>query len=165
MRYARFFFVAFALACGSFATTAPALAAGTSLHICNHGSLKVTITAGYFSPGPDDDPGTLYGPFVSRGWWQIEPGDCKSIANPFSARYFWWWGYDSNEYFDGSATASDRYYCVPNPAVASSSFAFEDENRSESDCTSGHFATDGSANRWVNARKVDVEVDPDVTIT
>jgi hypothetical protein len=63
------------------------------MRICNHSDGKIAVAAGYLSSGPNDDADTLTGPFVSRGWCTLQPGECATVTNPFAARYMYWSGF------------------------------------------------------------------------
>jgi uncharacterized membrane protein len=138
---------------------ARASATAPPLHICNRSQYEVTVAAGYPSSGPDDHDNLLTGPFVSLGWWVLEPGECVSVPNPFSARYMYWTGYKTEHglfWNDG-----DAHFCVPNTAVAPPRFTFERQNESEDACVNSAAYASGGPNQWVPARQVDVSVDPD----
>ena len=99
-------------------SSAPAAASGISLSICNRSESEINVAAGYRSTGPDDYGNQLTGPFVSLGWWVLEPGGCASIANPFSARHMYWTGYISHErtFLDGGRILFLRSEHVGNSA-------------------------------------------------
>jgi len=82
---------------------------------------------------------------------RILHGQCATFANPFNARYMFWWGAVAGG-INAPGTvwnaSGDQSFCIPNvygaTADMSSSFTFEDENVSQSACESGR------ANpRWV----------------
>jgi uncharacterized membrane protein len=126
--------------------------AGTPLAICNQTSEGLTVAIGYHSSGVNDTAGSniLTGPFVSRGFWTVNPGKCQQFDNPFNARYMFWFGISkSGKIFD--ASGSDHFCVSINP------FTFEDENVSEDACTHSQTGV-----RWVGVRAVDLMVDPTV---
>ncbi len=146
----------------------PSSAAGTMLQFCNKSSAPIEVVIGYHSSGVNDTPNStvLTGPFVSRGWFVFAPGECGNLANPFSARYMFWWGHQAGTLNSGSTwdAFGDDHFCIadiygPNHV---DNFTFEDQNVSETACESGHVSPNG-ANLWVGVRKVDLEVDPTVT--
>jgi len=163
--------------------TGTARASGVGLTICNRTSDTLGIAVGYHSPGVDDpaDHSVLTGPFVSTGWWHVDAGQCYTFANPFSARYMFWFGFTPN--FNGApilsspdahasnsspqwTTNSDVQFCVTsffsNPTHVNHmtpSFTFEDENESESACHRSAYAL------WLPARKVDTWVNATVDFT
>src|SRR5215469_2685216 len=150
-----------------------AAADGRQLQICNQSSAELNnVVIGYYSRGSNDTQDTLSGPFVSIGYWSIAAGKCASFANPFNARYIFWWGHQNGIMnTSGGAdwtTNGGRHFCIPNvhgPAgIALSSFTFEDENESEAACEAS-YGPDSAVghNIWVPVRKVDLEVNPTVT--
>ena len=153
-------------------TVEPALAAGTPLVICNQtaGTLS-DVAVGYHSTGVNDAPGSriLTGPFVSTGWVRILHGQCATFANPFNARYMFWWGAVAGG-INAPGTvwnaSGDQSFCIPNvygaTADMSSSFTFEDENVSQSACESGRANPRVGPNIWARVRKVDLEVNAQV---
>jgi uncharacterized membrane protein len=162
--------IALSVATLAVASPRPASAAGIQMTICNQSSAQLTVIVGYHTTGVNDQPGSnvLTGPFVSQGFWKIDPGKCIPFANPFSARYMFWWGVNHaglNEYGAVWYTSGSDQFCIPNVyGSGNSSFTFEDENASEAACEKGHFSPNG-ANLWVNVRKVDLLVNPTVTFT
>jgi uncharacterized membrane protein len=128
--------------------------AGTPLVICNQTSDGLSVAIGYHSTGVNDTAGSnvLTGPFVSRGFWTVNPGKCQQFENPFSARYMFWWGISkSGKIFD--ASGSDHF------CISANTFTFEDENASENACTHSPDL------HWVGVRVVDLIVDPTVNFT
>lgn len=137
-------------------STTGAKASGTPLHLCNHSEYRINVAVGYHSSGPDDTGNMLTGPFVSRGWWVLEPGQCVSLDNPFSARYMYWTGYRQGAFLWDTA---DSYFCIP-AGDPPPRFTFERENESQDACVNAPPA--GSRpNIWLSTREVDVSVDPD----
>lgn len=136
--------------------SAPARAAGTPLRVCNHSSIRINVAGGYHSPGTDNSETVLTGPFVSKGWYVLEPGECVSIPNPFSARYMYWSGYTAQGVLwnDG-----DVHFCVPNLSEKPPRFTFEEENQSQAACEGSAYDSAGP-NQWIVARRVDVADDP-----
>ncbi len=152
---------------------APASAAGPQLTICNHTSSTLSdVAVGYHSSGVNDAPGSniLTGPFVSTGWTRILAGQCAGFANPFNARYLFWWGAQGGGINTGGnvwAVTGDASFCIPDVygpvADMASTFAFEDENVSQAVCESHSANPRVGPNRWVSVRKVDVDVNTTVT--
>ena len=138
-------------------SAAPASASGTPLHLCNHSEYRIDVAIGYHSSGPDDTGNMLTGPFVSRGWFIIEPGNCISIDNPFAARYMYWTGFRKGAFLWDTA---DSHFCIPTGTPAPR-FTFERQNESEDACVSAT-PLGPTANMWIATREVDVSVDPDV---
>lgn len=149
---------------GTLANARPASAAGTPLSICNRSVRELDVAFGYHSSGINDTAGSnvLTGPFVSRGWLILKTGQCGIAANPFNARYMFWWGTNDiglNSFGVVWSTNRNDYFCIPNPyGQATSVFTFEDENASKDECVKGK-------NIWVTARKVDLMVDATVNFT
>lgn len=167
----------------TFAKPAPAMADGTPLTICNRTDKNATFGGhtfgfafGYYTPGINDTPHILTGPFVSRGWLSVPVEQCVSAPNPFGARYMFWWadyqyvygpigdfGLDPNTAFcitpDDTTVAwlayAKTHPTAPEPPHHFASFTFEDENASKSVCERG-------VNWWVPVRKVDTLVDATV---
>lgn len=152
--------------CGALVAVAsvPAPALATSLQICNQTSTAISVAVSYASRGVNDTATLLTGPTVSVGWWGIQPNACASMANPFGARYMYWWGY----YIAGSALwpSSDSgsyHFCIPNDAASEvPQFTFEDQNASEDACTSSTPGDSGGANMWVESREVDLDVNANI---
>lgn len=168
MRYLLLLAFAMLLSGGAVLSAAkPALAAGTPLNVCNQTSTNISIAVGYFSSGPNDTNTELTGPFVSTGWWVISAGQCQNgIANPFAARYMYWWGF-----YDGGADhlwnddTTDYHFCIPNIHSNSATipgFTLEDENANEGACVNAAAADPFGANQWITAREVDMDVNPTV---
>lgn len=130
---------------------------GTGLTICDKTSSQISIAVGYHSSGPNDTSTALTGPFVSAGWWVIPSQQCATAANPFGARYMFWWGYYSTR---RPLWSSGTYgLCVPDAfgSYESPQFNFEDENESEQSCVGAPPDANGT-NLWVGAREVDTDV-------
>ena len=154
-------FVALVVGICAFVVPAPrAMATGTPLHFCNKSSKAFYLAIGYFSPGSNDTESKLTGPFVSRGWFHFDPGECSTVANPFGARYLYWTGYNDGgpDAWNTSSFHSDSHFCIPNSHPAGGPFTFERQNASETDCTSDSFYS-GYANDWVPVQEIDVVVD------
>jgi hypothetical protein len=158
----------------NFGFAVPVAAAGTPLTICNRTSMPVEdVAVGYHSSGVNDAAGSriLTGPFVSIGWvGEIAPGRCQNFANPFGARYMFWWGAVSNG-INFARTVwpvdGDDHFCIPNiygsgsqEADMTKTFTFEDQNASEVACESGSTNPKVGPNLWVRVRKVDLDVNP-----
>lgn len=166
------------------ATTSPARAAGTGLEFCNQSSAATFVAAGYHSPGVNDpaDHSLLTGPFVSIGWSTVGAGECHTFANPFNARYMFWFAanrsindaailpsLDPNAFNTTNglwSTNSDVFFCAtsyfdnPTHRVGEApSFTYEDENESEAACHRGAY------NLWLPVRKVDTWVNATVNFT
>jgi len=151
------------------AMPSPTFAAATvgPLNFCNRTSAKVAVAAGYYSQGVRDTRNMLTGPFVSRGWWFVEAGQCQSFANPFDARYMFWFPVrpenptsvppDSNADFSPIDTTNTAVHMC----ITSHSFTFEDENVSFYACHKDRAVH----TRWVVPHKVDTAVDPTVNFT
>lgn len=159
----------------------PASAAGTQMNICNQTSAPLTVTIGYHSSGVNDAAGSnvLTGPFVSRGFLVVAPGKCEGFANPFNARYMFWWGHnevglngirtiysDPKINYGPWTTNGNDHFCIPNVYGPNfiEGFTFEDENASEAACEKGHASQNGP-NLWVSVRAVDLLVDATVKFT
>jgi uncharacterized membrane protein len=144
------------------------------LTFCNQMSINVSVTTGYHSPGVGDpaDNSILTGPFVTTGWYQFAPGECAALANPFNARYMFWFG--MNNQFMNSQRAQTIVrdqnlpdsFCVPNYFNIANvpSFTFEDENKSPAACGDTDGAPQGH-NLWVHPRTVDTWVNATVNFT
>ncbi|MGH7715347.1 MAG: hypothetical protein ACREML_05040, partial [Vulcanimicrobiaceae bacterium] len=154
-----------------FLFSAPVSAAGTPLVICNRSSAPLLdIAVGYYSSGVADTSTALSGPFVSTGWSTgLLPGQCRNFANPFNARYIFWWGAARGGInTSGSvwATNGNDHFCVPNvygpTSNLSKTFTFEDENESQTVCESKSANPTVGHNLWVTVRKVDLPVNPTV---
>ena len=137
------------------ASAKPVSAARTPLTICNQTSVALVVAIGYHSSGVNDTAGSniLTGPYVSRGWFTVAPGQCQNMANPFNARYMFWWGAQSHGFNITSkwTTNGNDNFCIPNLYGPDhvDNFTFEDENASEAACEKGHFSTIGP-NVWVS---------------
>lgn len=80
------------------------------------------------------------------------------MANPFGARYVYWWAYTSNGPSWADTNTDYTHFCVPDIYETSvPQFNFEDQNASSSACTSAPPDAAGP-NMWVLAREVDVTV-------
>ena len=143
MRISIFFaMVALTAAISVCADRAPAEPTASALTLCNRLSDKVNIAIGYYSSGINDPGNVLTGPFVSRGWWTIESGQCRAFDNPFGARYMFWFGYQVSGLNDnpgkllGSLQDSRPNFCVPDYFSLSNvpAFTYEDENASFKAC-------------------------------
>ncbi|MGH7659622.1 MAG: hypothetical protein ACRENA_01720 [Vulcanimicrobiaceae bacterium] len=171
---ARIRFVLFMLGAMSapFWTPTVASAAGTPLVICNRSTAPLLdIAVGYYSTGAADTSTSLSGPFVSTGWQTgLAPGQCRNFANPFNARYMFWWaaargGINTSE--NVWTTNGNDHFCIPNvygaTADMSKTFTFEDENVSQAACESKSANPAVGHNLWVTVRKVDLPVDSTVS--
>jgi hypothetical protein len=134
------------------------------------------VAVGYHSTGVNDTPGSgiLTGPFVSTGWTsEIAPGRCVNYANPFNARYMFWWGAVANGINYARtvwAVSGDNSFCIPNIYGSGSQsgdiarqFTFEYENVSKAACESGSANPRIGPNLWVPVRMVDLAVNPTVS--
>ena len=144
------------------------------LSFCNKTSVQVGITVGYHSPGINDpaDHSVLTGPFVSKGWFHVNPRECATFANPFGARYMFWFGFST----DGKGLNTNRSaviggdgsrpkYCVTNHFNSHANhmtpnFTYEIENESAAECVRAGGSTKDSL--WVTPRLVDTWVDATV---
>jgi uncharacterized membrane protein len=144
------------------ASTGRASAAGTPLQICNQTSEHINVAVGYHSTGVNDAPNSnvLTGPFVSTGWWRVEGGKCMTFANPFGARYMFWYGFSPTGGLNATtpwATNGLDNFCIANiHGPQAHGFTLEDENASQTVCA-GSRTADGP-NEWVSVRKVDIVV-------
>lgn len=149
---------------------APASAASAPIYFCNKSANKIAVAVGYHSPGVDDRPDrpVLTGPFVSRGWYELEAGACTSMDNPFHARYMFWYGWgkglNDNEYsviFMRNPEVRVPKFCVKNYFTNGKvrAFTFEPENASIATCDATPDAL------WVIPKIVDTWVDPAVNFT
>jgi uncharacterized membrane protein len=141
---------------------APALAYSSApLTICNKTSEGVVVAIGYHSPGVNDpaDRSVLTGPFISRGWKEIAPGECHDFSNPFSARYMFWFGWgkkdggiDIGKLAESHTDTSD--FCTNNFAADGNvpAFTYESENESETACkqVDGFWVAPLVVDTWVN---------------
>lgn len=156
-----------ATAVALFVTANRASAAGTPITICNQTSSAISVAASYRSSGPNDTATTLSGPIVSVGLWGIPPSQCATIANPFAARYVYWWGYVGGP--GGSPLWGENggpHFCVPDiyGPTAVPQFTLESENESEAACVAASYDSNGP-NIWVPAREIDVDVDATVNFS
>lgn len=152
----------------------PALAyTSAPLKFCNNASGVASVAFGYHSPGVRDpaDHSILTGPFVSRGWWTVEAGECKTFENPFDARYMYWFavggGLNSNESMVLSMRNADvpEHLCVNNyfSSGAVPAFTYEDENESAAACDKDESIQ--AHNLWITPRNVDTWVGATVNFT
>jgi uncharacterized membrane protein len=156
-------------ATGMLIISAPAFAepATAPLNFCNRTSNPVAVAVGYYSSGVNDTQNELTGPFVSRGWWTVNGGQCQSLANPFDARYMFWFALppENPSSVPPDTNADGSQIDAANPArhmcIRSMAFTFEDDNVSYGVCKKNN----PTNSRWVLAHKVDTEVDPDVNFT
>lgn len=154
---------------------APALAYSSApLTFCNRTAVAdVNLAYGYHSPGVHDpaDHSVLTGLFVSRGWVIVKPGECRTIPNPFDARYMFWFAATAGVNDNGSTVLPMRnadvpeHFCVNNYLSGADvpEFTYEDENESADACDK-----DGSIqahNLWVTPQVVDTWVDATVNFT
>lgn len=149
----------------------PQSAHAANMTFCNRTSAQVGIAVGYYSSGVSTDasPNVLTGPFVSHGWWLIDPGSCDPVDNPFNARYMFWFGISkglNDNYVNVQAmesSNSERHFCIPwyfgTDGKSTKSFTLEDENRSLEACHAG------ASRLWVVPHMVDIAVDPTVNYT
>src|SRR5689334_16816836 len=96
---ARFTWAASVIAMLTALTSSPALAYSSApLTFCNKTDNKVFLAVGYHSPGVNDpaDHSLLTGPFVSRGFFAVESGNCITEPNPFDARYMFWFAFSKS---------------------------------------------------------------------
>jgi uncharacterized membrane protein len=163
---------AIVLACSFALPTKQAAADGPSLKICNQTSDQISVAAGYFTTGSSDTSSALSGPFVSRGWWAIDPGQCASIGNPFAARYMYWNGYMAHKWAHSDSpwlwTDSYTHFCAPNIRTSGdiNAFSFEQENANGRDgCVNGPQYNSNGPNEWVPSREVDLQIDTTVYYT
>jgi uncharacterized membrane protein len=161
----------FSVAAGALAMSDKAAAAPTAyrLTVCNKSSVKIYVAAGYRTPGNDDvkDEDGVYeslsGPFVSEGWWNLDPGQCsQAMENPFYARFMYWFAHPEGAGMgDGFSTAANYHFCVPyrgeNGQIPA--FTYEDENASSTACQSP------GNNMWVSVRRVDLPVNAEADYT
>jgi uncharacterized membrane protein len=162
------FAVAVAFAALMFAGAAEAEPSAQPLTICNQYSEHIRVAYGYYSSGVNDTNNVLSGPFVSRGWWFVEPGQCRTFENPFSARYMYWFAWahgihDSMDAIQQERSSSDLHFCITNyfGSATTYGFTFEDENVDSAACDR---VTSPQPALWVVPHKVDTVVDPQVTV-
>ena len=123
------------------------------------------VAVGYFTSGVNDSGNVLSGPFASRGFWIIQPGQCQTFDNPFNARYMFWFAFahginDDMSAITGARTDERLHFCVPNYFGAQvASFTYEDENVSAAACDQAGNAL------WVVPRKVDTLIESSVNVT
>lgn len=139
-------------------TPTRAVADGTRLHLCNHSQYRIDVAVGYHSSGPNDTGNVLTGPFVSHGWYILQPGECGNFPNPFSARYMYWSGFRQGALL---INQSDTHFCVPSMLDRPPEFTFERQNESDDACANSTPADSSGPNQWIASHEVDVMVDPD----
>ena len=149
------------------------------LTFCNKTDVKVGLAAGYHSPGVNDpaDHSVLTGPFVSRGWYPVEPGSCVTVPNPFGARYMFWFAFSKAFNSDYGTLVFQRiedgdHFCIASYFGDGSgnkvpSFTYEDENVSKDACdiAGGSHPDVSSTTEWIKATSVDTWVDATVNFT
>ena len=84
-----------------FAVLAPAAPAKADFRFCNGTASRVGVAIGY----KDDDE------WVTEGWWNIEPGDCRSVlVGPLASRYYYVHAvdYDQGGEWNGEALMCTR---------------------------------------------------------
>ncbi len=163
-----------AFACAALALIVPVSASAYTsapLTFCNKTSVVVGVVVGYHSPGVNDptDHSVLTGPYVSNGWFKVEPGACATLANPFSARYMFWYAASSefNNVDINQIGLRDEHlpdsFCVTNYFRSGlvPDFTFEDENVSPATCGDVIGAPQGH-NLWVHPKNADTWVNATV---
>jgi uncharacterized membrane protein len=172
--------VAIVIGAAVFMSAAPVFAqSSTGMTICNQSSVALKTAIGYHSPGVDDpaDHSRLTGPFVTRGWWQIEPGACHTFQNPFNARYMYWFGF-SSEYHNiykgwnstqinaANAMKNPLAWCLNNFVLTDTvlGFTYELENTKSNDPALDR-CTVKMSNYWEEFNLVDTWIDPKVNFT
>jgi uncharacterized membrane protein len=170
---------AFAVGVLTLLHAAPASAYSSApLTLCNKSPGMLTVAIGYHTPGVNDpaDHSVLTGPFVTQGWWKLQPGACQTFENRFNARYMFWYGFSTqfnNTMFMviPSSTAevmSSSWYCVPNYFHPSPGFTFEQENVKDDPTGRNDHCEDATADGprlWVKFRPVDTWVNPSIEFT
>lgn len=159
--------VVFAIIAMMFAEADAALAdpAASPLTLCNQMPDHIRVAVGYFSSGVNDTKNVLTGPFVSRGWWPIQPGECQTFDNPFGARYMFWFAFsigfnDSQAAIADARASSDFHFCVTDYFQAAAHlFTYEDENVAAASCDQA------GTNLWVTPRRVDTFIQSRVDVT
>lgn len=69
------------------------MAAQAGLDVCNDTDLRQSVAIGYEAPG---------GIWTSEGWWQLAPGECKTVmARAFDRQYFYYRATVQGGGFDG----------------------------------------------------------------
>ena len=169
--------VAFAISI-LFNPTAASAGQSAPLTFCDKTSEKVGVAIGFFTPGLTDpaDHSVLTGPFVSRGWSFVEPGQCGTFENPFGARYMFWFGF-SKGFHDSEIAAMfmrnpnlPLHFCVSRYFVGDrqvSAFTYEAENISVAACDSAGGVTPSEPGHtlWVTPETVDTWVNATVNFT
>jgi len=146
------------------------------LTFCNKTNVEVGLAVGYHSPGVNDpaDHSLLTGPFVSRGWYNVMPGECKTAQNPFDARYMFWfaWSKEFNNDYDIlvlQRIGDGEHFCIATYFGESGgqSFTYENENVSKDACdvAGGSRPDISSGTDWIKANSVDTWVDATVNFT
>ena len=150
----------------------PSPASATQLNLCNQTSAHLEVAVGYYSAGRGQTSTHLSGPFVSTGWWDLSAGQCRNFANPFNARYMFWWGAQRigiNSSGSMWNTNGIDHFCIPNfhgPAAEISAYwTFVRKNESKAACESSSSNPAIGHNLWVAARKVDLLASPTVNFT
>ena len=70
--------------------------------ICNQSSEKISVAIAYH----DQDAGN----WVSRGWWNVDPGECKTpLSGELRDRYYYLYGDGEQHYWSG-----EHSFCVDN---------------------------------------------------
>lgn len=151
---------------GALADPAP-----SPLTVCNKMPSRALVAVGYFSSGVSDTENTLSGPFVSRGWWPVHPGECHTFPNPFNARYMFWYAFDpdisslglndNDLVVMGMRILPGLHMCVTDyfHGDVARAFTHEDENVSKDTCDQVTNAL------WVLPNKVDTLIQSQVNIT
>lgn len=145
-------------------TAALAEPSAAPMNFCNRTSDEVMVALGYYSSGVDDgaNHNLLTGPFVSRGWFHVNPNQCQIFPNPFNARYMFWIPVDRAVLHPA---VEDVASSGPHMCVTGTSFTFEDQNVSSAACHADPMALTKWQVVWVLPNKVDTEVDPNVNFT
>ena len=150
------------------AQAAQAAPSASPLTICNQYPEHLRVAYGYYSSGVHDTDNELTGPFVSRGWWYIEPGQCQTFDNPFSARYMYWFAFahginDSLDAIQQERGSPDLHFCATNYFGSGTlAFNFEDENVDAAACDR---VTSPQPALWVVPHKIDTLIQSQVTVT
>jgi hypothetical protein len=164
-------FCCLAVAVAAFASPAVATPTSAPLNICNRSPAQISVAVGYYSPGVGEQKDILTGPFVSRGWFGIAAGTCRTLENPFNARYMFWYafGHGLNDHQDDMPFLTAKFikyhFCINNyfgtEGAPTPDFVFEDENASYEACGTNDFKGDPK-NWWVTTRMVDTWVNATV---
>jgi hypothetical protein len=159
--------------------TGPAAAYNSApLNFCNKTAAEDAVAIGYYSPGLNDpaDHSVLTGPFVSHGWWHVDPGACRITENPFNARYMFWFVLGpmvpNRDYSDALAMRDPSlqdHFCISTyfnrGGHGVAEFTYEAENASVEACdrAGGPADSGGVLNTlWIHPLKVDTWVSPTV---